>query len=144
MVDRRRMGLPVHLEPEECQAPDWKENGGGLVWRLVACATHPHGLGLAVSALLSAGLLTCVPITTANAAQARAILKVGLRIDARLLERDLARKKGTVMSATSAPGGRRSAASGSTIRRKTLPRADGSGICRKVYVTRVRFRWRCR
>ena len=95
--------------------------------------------------LLAVGLL-CARAAIVHAGQARAQFHASLRIAPALVERDLQRAKGAAAKEPSIGGtpGRKSAhSSRSTRRPDVLPRAGGSGLCRKVYIFRRRFRWRC-
>ena len=76
------------------------------------------------------------------AGQARAQLKVGIRIDPALVERDLeSLRKGKAVEAT-----RLSARAATDVRGaapRVLPLAGG-GVCVRQYVSATRFRWICR
>ena len=101
---------------------------------LFPCCLRPSGAAmLGMFILASAWMFLLVPATQAGQAHAR--FSASLRIDPALVEKDLGQIDGNAdQERTRRPAPRRS---------DVLPRADGSGLCRKVFITRTRFRWRC-
>ena len=112
-----------------------KKGRTGRLSAAVASSCRSAGAILAV--------LVLIVSSAALAGQHRATFRVGLRIDAALLERDLQAATGTLAAAVPTSRTRTTSRNGSANAVSRLRRADGSGWCVKVRRTDGRARWRC-
>ena len=118
------------------------KHGQGIKFASPCRAAGGRGI-MALAMLMPLVAFAATP--PAQAGQARAQFKASLRIDARLVERDLAIRKGAITSASVEPATLASAArTAPSAAAARLPRADGSGFCRRQPLGNGLWRWKCR